>query len=135
MQQDHSAVGPSFSSDMFYIASVCIQSHIEEELLDGNYIVITTQFKNDFSSINTYVLVDCGTTGYTIIDKEFAHNHEFPLYKLKKPYCLKLINGRCIESGLITHMTKLPIIIASHSELILLFVTKLGHCPIVLGLL
>ena len=78
--------------------------------------------------------MDYGTTGYTFVDKEFVYNHEFPLYKLKKPCCLKVIDGRPIKSSLITHITQLYMVITSYSELILLFVTKLGY-PIVLGLL
>ena len=68
------------------------------------------------------------------IKNSSAHNHEFPLYKLKKPCCLEVIDGRPIESSLITHMTKLPIVIAGHNNLIPLFVTKLDHYPIVLEL-
>ena len=104
-------------------------------MLDSNYIVITTQFQNDSFNINTHALMNCSTTGYTFIDEELAHDHVFPLYKLKKPHCLVVINARPIESNLITHITKLHIVIASHSELIPLFVTKLGHYPIVLNLL
>ena len=120
---------------MLHVFTLYVQSNIEKELLDSNYIVITTQFQNDSSNINTHTLVDCSTNGYTFIDEEFAHDHVFPLYKLKKPHCLLVINTRPIESDLITHITKLHIVIASHSELILLFVTKLGHYTIVLDLL
>ena len=79
--------------------------------------------------------MDYSTTGYLFVDEEFAYNHEFPLYKLKKPCCFKVIDGKPIESSLITHMTKLHMVIASHSRLILLFVTKSGYYPIVLGLI
>ena len=81
-------MGPSFSSDTLYISSLCVQSHIEGKWLDSNHLVITTQFKHDSSSINTHALIHYSTTGYTFVDQEFAHNHEFPLYKLKKLCCL-----------------------------------------------
>ena len=103
-------------------------------MLVGNHIIITTQFKNNSSSINTHTLIDCGATGYTFVDQEFAHDHDLPLYKLKKSRYLEVINGRPIESSLITHMTKLHMVIAGHINLILLFVTKLGYYPIILGL-
>ena len=79
--------------------------------------------------------MDCSTTSYTFIDEEFARDHVFLLYKLKKPHCLVVINARPIESDLITHKTKLHIVITSLSELIPLFITKLGYYPIVLDLL
>ena len=72
--------------------------------------------------------------GFAFIDEEFARDHAFLLFKLKKFHCLKFIDGRPIESGLITHITKLKITIASHQEDIQLFVTKLDHYSIVLGL-
>ena len=120
---------------MLHIFTLYIQSNIEKELLDSNYIIITAQFQNDSSNINTHALVDCSTTSYTFIDEEFARDHVFPLYKLKKPHCLIVINARPIESDLITHITKLHIVITSYTELIRLFVIKLGHYSIVLDLL
>ena len=102
--------------------------------MDENHIVISTQIQDESSLISTHALVDCGATRFAFIDEEFARNHNFPLFKLKKPHCLEIIDGRLIESGLITHMTKLKMTIASHQEKIPLFVIKLGHYSIVLGL-
>ena len=102
--------------------------------MDENHIVISTQIQDESSLISTYALVDCEAMGFAFIDEEFARDHNFPLFKLKKPCCLELIDRRLIESGLITHMTKLKMTIASHQEKIPLFVTKLGHYSIVLGL-
>ncbi len=122
------------SYDTLRVSSLSVQSDIDEELLDGNHIVISTQIKDDSSNISTHALVDCGATGYAFVDEEFARDQNFPLFKLKKPRCLEVIDGRPIESGLIIHMIKLHMTIAGHKEIIPLFVTKLGHYPIVLGL-
>ena len=129
-------MGPDSLHDVLRVSSCSVQSHIDEELLDGNHIVISTQIKDDSSNTNitTHALVDCGATGYAFVDEEFASDQNFPLFKIKKPCCLEVIDGRPIESGLITYMTKLNMTIAGHKEIIPLFVTKLGHYPIVLGL-
>ena len=103
--------------------------------MDESHIVISTQIQDEPSLISTHALVDCGATGFAFIDEEFARDHNFPLFKLKKPHCLEVIDGRPIESGLITHMTKLKMTIAGHQEKIPLFMTQLGHYSIVLGLL
>ena len=103
--------------------------------MDGNHIVISTQIQDESSLISTHALVDCGATGFAFIDEEFAYGHNFPLFKLKKPYCLEVIDRRPIESGLITHITKLGMTIAGYQEKIPLFVMKLGYYSIVLGLL
>ena len=134
LQQDHSAVGPKALHDILHISSCSLQSDAKEESLDKNHIVISTQIQDKSSLISTHTLVDCGATGFAFIDEEFACNHNFPLFKLKKPHCLEVIDGRPIESGLITYITKLKMTIAGYQEKIPLFVTKLGHYSIVLGL-
>ena len=127
-------MGPKALHNMLRISSCSLQSDIKEESLDENHIVISTQIQDESSLISTHTLVDCGATGFAFIDEEFASNHNFPLFKLKKPHYLEVINGRPIESGLITYMAKLKMIISGHQEKIPLFVTKLGHYSIVLGL-
>ena len=128
-------MGPKALYDMLHIFSYSLQSDVKEESLDENHIVISTQIQDESSLISTHTLIDYGATGFAFIDKEFAYDHNFPLFKLKKPCCLEVIDGRPIESSLITHMTKLKITIADHQEKIPLFVTKLCHYSIVLGLL
>ena len=127
-------MGPKALHDILRISNCSLQSNIKEESLDGNHIVISTQIQDESSLISTHAFVDCGVTGFTFIDEKFACDHNFPLFKLKKPCCLEVIDGRPIESGLITPITKLRMTIAGHQEKIPLFVTKLGHYSIVLGL-
>ena len=77
--------------------------------MDENHIVISTQIQDESFLISTHALVYCGVTGFAFIDKEFARDHNFPLFKLKRPRYLEVIDGRPIKSSLITHMTKLKI--------------------------
>jgi len=56
------------------------------------------------------------------------------LFKLKEPRSLEVIDGRPVESGTITHLTKVSVNINGHKEELPMFITKLGHYPIVLGL-
>ena len=127
-------MGPKALHNILHISSCSLQSDIKEESLDGNHIIISTQIQDESSLISTHALVDCSATGFAFINEEFVRDHNFPLFKLKKPCCLEVIDGRPIESGLIMHMTKLKMTITSHQEKIPLFVTKLGHYSIVLGL-
>ena len=134
LQQDQSAVGPKALHDVLCISSCSLQSDVKEESLYKNHNIISTQIQNESCLISTHALVDCGATGFAFIDEEFARGHNFPLFKLEKPRYLEVIDGRPIESSLIMHMTKLRMSIAGHKERIPLFVTKLGHYSIVLGL-
>ena len=128
-------MGPEALHDILRISNCSLQSDVKKESLDESHIIISTQIQDESSLISTHALVDCGVTGFAFIDKKFACDHNFPLFKLKKPRCLEVIDGRPIESSLITYMTKLKMTIAGHQEKIPLFVTKLGHYSIVLGLL
>ena len=108
---------------------------LEEELLDGGHIVVSVELKDEPSTrISTHALVDCGASGYAFIDKEFARDHNLPLFKLKTLCCLEVIDGKPIESGTITYMTKVRMAVKGYEEHIPMFITKLGHYSIVLGL-
>ena len=134
-QQGRSAARHPFSFSTFSISSLSLQSQVlKEELLDGGHIVISVELNDVSNYISSYALVDCGATGYAFVDEEFGCNHNLPLFKLKTPHCLKVIDGRPIESGLITHLSRVQMTINGHKENIPMFVTKLRHYPIVLGL-
>jgi hypothetical protein len=47
---------------------------------------------------------------------------------------VEVIDGRLIESGDITHIAKVGMQIQEHKEQLPIFITKLGHYPIVLGI-
>ena len=136
-QHDRSFVRLSAPTSMsLYISILSLQSHVlKEELLDGGHIVVSVKLDNKSNKyFSSYILVDCSATGYAFVDEEFACDHNLPLYKLKTLHLLEVIDGRPIESELITYLTRLWMSIDSHQEDIPMFVTKLGHYPIVLGL-
>ena len=62
--------------------------------------------KNSFKS---YTLIDTGATGYAFIDDRFARRNNFPLFKLKRPQGLTVIDGRPESSGTITHITRIKL--------------------------
>ena len=79
---------------------------LEEELLDGGHIVVSVKLDNKSNKFfSSYALVDYSTFGYAFVDEEFAHDRNLPLYKLKTPHALEVIDSRPIEIGLITHLT------------------------------
>ena len=109
-------MGPKALHDTLRISNYSLQSDVKQESLDENHIIISTQIQDESSLISTHALIDCGATGFAFIDEEFARDHNFLLFKLKKPRCLEVINGGPTESDLITHMTKLKMTIAGHQE-------------------
>ena len=105
----------------------------EEELLDRTHIVIAVELNDGISLIPFHALVDCGATGYGFIDTVFVLDHNLPLYKLTIPCSLAVMDGHPIESGTITHLNKLFMDINGHIDQIPIFVNKLSHYPLVLG--
>jgi len=106
---------------------------MNEEKMDGSHLAITYQIICE-KPIFTHALIDNGATGYAFIDKDFVCHHHLPLLPLEKPRRLEVIDGRLVSSGKITHYVKTLLKINDHLEEALLFVTKLGHYPIVLGI-
>ena len=102
--------------------------------MEGKHFVVSCSLTIGNKIIHTHALIDCGATGISFVDKDFAHHHQLPLKTLKTPRSLEVIDGRPVSSGDITQLTNIPFSIQEHHEQLPMFVTKLGHYPIVLGI-
>jgi hypothetical protein len=102
--------------------------------MEGKHLGITCSFTIDDQVIQTHALRDCGATGIAFMDRDFARHHTIPLHELKESRQVEVIDGTTIQSGDITHLAKVEMGIQDHKEQIPMFVTKLGHYPIVLGI-
>jgi hypothetical protein len=102
--------------------------------MEGKHLVITCSLTVNNQEIPTHALIDCRATGIPFMDQDFAHHHLISLQELKEKTHVEVIDGRPIESGDITHIAKVGLKIQKHKEQLPVFITKLGHCPIVLGI-
>jgi hypothetical protein len=102
--------------------------------MEGKHLVITCSLTIRDQVIQTHTLIDCGATGISFMDQDFAHHHKVPLQELKEPREVEVIDGRTSESGDITHLTKVETGIHDHKKQMPMCVMKLGHYPIVLGI-
>ena len=102
--------------------------------MEGKHLVILCNVSFGDKTIASHALIDCGATGVAFVDEDFARHHRLPLTPLKYPRALEVIDGRPISSGDITHTANATLSIHEHREQIPMFVTKLGHYPIVLGI-
>jgi predicted aspartyl protease len=131
---DPSVLSTAFSS-VFSVSSVAVKDIvIEEGSMDRKHLVITCFLSHSDQEIQTYALIDCGATGYAFIDEDFAHHQQYPLCPLKNPHTLEVIDGHRISSGDITHIAEVQLSIQEHYKKLPIFITKLGHYPIVLGI-
>ena len=102
--------------------------------MESKYLIMKCLLKIGERIVNTHALIDCGANGIVFVDKDFVCHHQLEEKELKQSRELQVIDGRPIESGTITTMARLNIEIRSHQEQLQVFITKLGHYPIVLGL-
>src|SRR5690606_12292358 len=108
---------------------------VEEASLDGRHLVISCILVDGNKKIAAHALIDSGATGFAFVDEDFVRHHNLPLTRLETPREIEVIDGRPIESGSVTHMAEARCNISTHSETLPMFVTRLGHYPIVLGIL
>jgi hypothetical protein len=102
--------------------------------MEGKHLVITCSLTVNNQEIPTHALIDCGASGIAFMDQDFTRHHQIPLQELKEKKHVEVIDGRPIESGDITHIARGGIKIQEHREQLPMFITKLGHYPIVLGI-
>jgi len=102
--------------------------------MEGKDLVITCFLTIHDQVIQTHALIDCGATGIAFMDQDFARHHKVPLNELKEKRQVEVIDGRTIELGDITHLAEVGMNLQDHKERIPMFVIKLGHYPIVLGI-
>jgi len=102
--------------------------------MEGEHLVITCTLTINNQEIPTHVLINCRATGIAFMDQHFACHHQISLQELPEKRQVEVIDGRPIESGDITHIAKVGMMIQDHKEQLPMFVTKLGHYPIVLGI-
>jgi len=107
---------------------------VEEWELEGEHLVVAATLRNNNHSIQTSAMINTGATGFAFIDENFVRQHNLPRYTLNPPRDLEVIDGRPIESGQITHITKISCQIQDHTETLSAFITKLGRSSLVLGI-
>jgi len=139
LKKDGSSVdGKSFALNAlkcFGISRLSVSKvEVLEGSMEGKHVVITCTLTVNNQEIPTHALIDCGGTGIAFMDQDFAHHHQIPLQELKEKKQVEVIDGRPIESGDITHIARVGMRIQGHGEQLPMFITKLGHYPIVHGI-
>jgi hypothetical protein len=123
-------VNASFGISQFSIQS----AEIKESSMESKHFIVKYSLRIEDKIIDNYTLIDCGATGIAFIDKDYVRHYHLEEKELRESRDLEVIDRRPIKSGTITTMAKLNLGIRGHQEQLPVFVTKLGHYPIVLGL-
>ena len=105
-----------------------------KESLKGDYLVLLCTLSNGNDTINAYSMIDCNAFRKAFIDFSFVQFHKIPLLPLHQPCTVTVVDGCIISSGVITHFIRVPLIIDNHIEITDMFITKLSHYLIILGI-
>jgi hypothetical protein len=92
------------------------KGEVLEGSMEGKHLVITCSLTVNNQEISTHALIDWGDTGIAFIDQDFARHHQIPLLELKEKKQVEVIDRRPIESGDITQIAKVGMIIQQHKE-------------------
>jgi hypothetical protein len=105
-----------------------------EESMEGKDLVITCSLTIHDQVIQTHALIHSGAMGIVFMNEDFACHHEVPLQEIKERREREVVDRQTIELGDSTHLAKVEMGIQSHKKQIPMFIMKLGHYPIVLGM-
>ena len=125
---------PLLMGNLRVSADSLTEVELTEDQLDGKHIVISCPLSFGDIRVQTHAIINCCATGYAFIDEGFAGQYQIPRFQLKKPRIVEVIDRRPIASGDINHLARATLSIQEHQENLPMFITALGHYPIVLGI-
>ena len=79
-------------------------------------------------------MIDSGAIGRSFVDETFAQKHALAFHALEFPRAISVVNGRRISSGAVTYTVRVPVVFGGHTEMLQMFVTKLGRYSMLLGI-
>jgi hypothetical protein len=80
------------AQEILYVSANSL-SNKEESELDGNHLIILCTLSDHDIKIDTHALVNCCCTGFSFMNDEFTHRHNFPHYQSKTQITVEIIDG------------------------------------------
>ena len=105
-----------------------------KESLKGDHLVLSCTLFNSNDTTNAYSMIDCDAFRKAFIDFSFVQFHKIPLLLLHQPCTVTVIDGRVTSSEIITHFVRVPLVIDNYIEITDMFITKLSHYSVILGI-
>jgi hypothetical protein len=84
-------MAPPCSLHKLHLSSFAI---VEQREMDENHLIAMSTLHDEGNVIQLHVLIHGGATSYAFIDEDYAHHHHLPLYLLKSPRNLSIIDER-----------------------------------------
>jgi hypothetical protein len=108
-------------------------SSIYENELKDHHLILCPILNSPNSKVRPPSLVNNGGIGITFMNESYTHKYSFPVYPYSNFRTLTMVDDRPIAGGILTHYTWISIKISDHIEQLPIFLTSLGHYPVILG--
>ena len=105
-----------------------------KESLKGDHLILSCTLFNGNDTINAYFIIDCDTSEKAFIDFSFVQFHKILLLLLHQLCTVTVVDGCVISSEVITHFVRVLLVINNHIEITDMFIIKLSHYLIILGI-
>jgi hypothetical protein len=98
-------------------------------------IILPVILELESKTLPTYAITNIRAEGKGFVNQSWAASHELPLKKLKKPFELKVFDGKNAKNGIITHYVKIRLKTKDYCKEIKLFITQLIYYSVILRML
>ena len=100
---------------------------------ENDHIMVKVHLHGKTETVTINAMIDSGATE-DFIDQEVCNKHGIKMIRAKNPREIYLADGKPSAMGLVTHMTKVPMDISSHRELVTFQVANLQNHEVILGM-
>lgn len=108
---------------------------VHKETQRSDLMILPATLHADSRSIPTYAMADTGYEPRSLINEGWARDNNLTLKPLKRPWRLRVADSNELIHGRVTHYVEVALRIHDHKEeSSKLYVTRLGHYPIILRL-
>jgi hypothetical protein len=105
-----------------------------EGSMKGKHLVITCTLTMSSQEIPIHALINCRATGIAFRDQDFAYHRQIILHQLKEKTQVEVIDGRPIQSEVISNINLVDIKIQDHFEPLPMSITKSRYFPVIPGI-
>ena len=105
-----------------------------KESLKDNYLILLCTLFNSNDTINAYSMIDCDAFRKAFINFFFVQFHKILLLLLHQLCTVTVVDDHVTSSEIITHFVRVSLVIDNHIEITDMFITKLSHYLIILGI-
>ena len=97
------------------------------------HLIISCNLATSYYKYKSTALINTRASSTAFINQFYTQKLGLSFLPLSSPIALKVVDGRPAAIGDITHFIQLRFSVDSFKQTLLLYITRLGHFPVILG--